>query len=260
MPEGDIVWLTARRLDAALRGRALTAADLRVPALATADLRRRVVLGVAARGKHLLARLDDGRTLHSHLGMAGAWRVGPTGGRLGAPAHAVRAVLVAGEVSAVGLRLRVLELLDTAAEARAVGHLGPDPLGEDWDAAAALARLAARPERPIGEALLDQRVVAGLGTIYRAEALFCAGVNPWTPVGAVADPAAVLGHARRLLLANREDWRQDTRDGRRGQWVYERAGLPCRRCGTIVRRGELGDPARRVFWCPACQPQAAATT
>ena len=138
------------------------------------------------------------------------------------------------------------------------GHLGPDLLGPDWDAARAVARLAALPGRPIGEALLDQRNIAGIGTWYLAEMLFLRGIDPARPVGSVDDLPALADLGHRLLDANKtRAGHTSTGDTRRGQdsWVYGRAGQPCRRCGTPIRRGEQGPPGqeRLRFWCPNCQ-------
>jgi endonuclease-8 len=263
VPEGDTVWLAARSLHAALAGKVLRRSDFRVPALATVDLTGRTVTGVASRGKHLLARLDDGRTLHTHFKMDGTWHLYRTGERWrGGPAHEVRVVLETDDAVAVGYRLPVVELLPPGGEEAAVGHLGPDLLGPDWDPDEAVRRLRTRPDRAIGPALLDQRNLAGIGNLYKSEVLFLRGVSPWTPVGEVADLAALVRLAQRLLHANREHWSQvttgDTRPGR-GQWVFERSGRPCRRCGTPVRSAEQAEPdrpveARLTYWCPHCQP------
>ncbi|MDF9816042.1 formamidopyrimidine-DNA glycosylase [Streptomyces sp. SPB162] len=184
MPEGDTVWLTVRRLDEALAGQTLVRADLRVPQLATTDLANHRVLEVVARGKHLMTRLDSGLTLHSHLRMDGSWHLyGPGDRWRGGPLHQVRAVLETPDRVAVGYRLPVLELLPTAEEDSVVGHLGPDLLGPDWDPAEAVARLNAEPDRPIGEALLDQRNLAGVGNVYVSELCFLRGLTPWTLVG-----------------------------------------------------------------------------
>jgi endonuclease-8 len=260
VPEGDTVWLTARRLDQALSGRELLKADLRVPALATADLRGREVLAVLARGKHLLTRLSGGLTLHSHLKMDGSWYLCRAGERpRGHPAHQIRAQLGNAEWLATGYRVHDLALVDTAAENTLVGHLGPDLLGPDWDPAEAVARLRRDPARPIGEALLDQRNLAGIGNLYKSEVLFVEGAHPGTPVAAVRDLDAVVRTAQRLLYANREHPEQSTTGmlarGRR-QWVYERAGEPCLRCRTPIRRELQGEPPfqRSSYWCPRCQP------
>lgn len=264
MPEGDTVWRTARRLHDALAGAVLLRCDLRVPRLATADLTGRRVLEARSRGKHLLTRFEGGLTLHSHLGMEGAWQVRAADGRRGSggPSHEIRALLGTADALAVGYRLPVLELLRTDEEDRAVGHLGPDLLGADWDAGEALRRLLADPARPVGEALLDQRILAGVGNVYRSELCFLARVPPWTPVGEVPEPARLVALARRLLVANRHRVRRSTtgelhRD--RMLYVYGRARRPCRRCGTAVRSGELGPPGeqRIAYWCPRCQPEPA---
>ncbi|MFJ2959683.1 DNA-formamidopyrimidine glycosylase family protein [Streptomyces sp. NPDC087270] len=261
MPEGDTVWLTAHRLHAALAGQPLVRADLRVPKLATVDLVGRQVLAVVPRGKHLMARLEGDMTLHSHLRMDGAWHLYGAGERWrGGPMHQVRAVLAAGERVAVGYRLPVLELLRTEEEGEAVGHLGPDLLGPDWDAEQALARLAADPDRPVGEALLDQRNLAGIGNVYVAELCFLRGVTPWTPFGAVPAPERLVALARRLLEANKaRPGHVTTGDTRRGRthWVYGREHQPCLRCGTAVRSARHGDDTRQqdrvAYWCPRCQ-------
>ena len=262
MPEGDTVWLAARRMHTALAGRTLTRFELRVPQHATANLTGRQVEQVLARGKHLLTRIDGGLTLHTHFRMDGVWRLHRPGARwTGGPAHQVRAVLANTEWAAVGYRLHDVTLIETDREPELVGHLGPDLLGPDWDPAEAVRRLTEQPARPIGEALLDQRNLAGIGNLYKAETLFLRGINPWTPVAAIPDLAAVVGLARRLLTANRDHPEQSTTGSlRRGEqhWVYQRAGQPCRRCGSSVAVREQGEPPRQriSFWCPHCQPAA----
>ncbi len=268
MPEGDTVWLSAARLREAIGGQVLVRADLRVPRFATVDLSGRRVLDVVSRGKHMLTRFDDGRTLHTHFEMDGSWhlvsrsgRPGRGAGGTGGPAYQLRVVLETAEWTALGYRLPVVEVLPTAAEDRAVGHLGPDLLGPDWDPDEAVRRLAARPDRAVGPALLDQRNLAGIGNLYKAETLFLRGVTPWTPVSEAGDLHALVSLAQRLLDANKHHWEQvttgDSRPGRR-QWVFEQAGRPCRRCSTAVRMAEQAEPgeplrARLSYWCPHCQ-------
>jgi len=267
MPEGDVVWRTARQLDEALTGRVLERSDFRVPRFATTDLTGRLVTGTVSRGKHLLTRVDGGITIHTHLRMDGSWRIRPAGGYVPRD-HRIRLVLATLERQALGYLLGIVEVLRTGHEGSAVGHLGPDLLGPDWDAAEAVRRLRKEPGRPIGEALLDQRNLAGIGTLYRAETLFLRGVSPWRPVADVAaaedaDAEDALTElvilARRLLDANKERVGQVTTGNRaRGQetWVYNRAGRPCRRCGTPVSKASQGaaPEERNVFWCPRCQP------
>ncbi|MEN3361960.1 MAG: endonuclease [Mycobacteriales bacterium] len=258
VPEGDTVWLASKRMNDALAGRVLTTFDLRVPRHATADLTGRPVLAVLARGKHMLTRVDGGLTLHTHFRMDGRWQLVRAGERWrGGPAHQVRAVLANSVWQAVGYLLHDVRLLRTSDEREVVGHLGPDLLGPDWDPAEAVRRLAAQPDREIGQALLDQRLLAGIGNLYKAETLFLSGVSPFDPVGAVGDLGRIVGRAHRLLLANRDHPEQSTTGSlRRGEshWVYGRARQPCRRCGTTVERRDQGE--RITFWCPHCQPTA----
>jgi endonuclease VIII len=260
VPEGDTVWLAAQRLHQALAGQVLVRSDFRVPQLAATDLSGREVLEVSPRGKHLLTRISGGLTLHTHFRMDGSWHLYRPGDRwTGGPDWQVRAVLENEQWQAVGYRLPVLELLPTEREDDAVGHLGPDLLGADWDLDEALRRLGERSEREIGLALLDQRALAGLGNLYRTEALFLQGVSPWMAVGDVPDLAALVERGRRLMTANRARWEQSTTGSLRNgemHWVFERAGRACRRCGSRVASAEQGAAphARLTYWCPHCQP------
>ncbi|KZS64873.1 DNA glycosylase [Mycobacterium kansasii] len=253
MPEGDTVWHTAAILRQQLGGRTLTRCDIRVPQFATVDLSGHMVDEVLSRGKHLFIRVG-GVSIHSHLKMDGSWRVAERPVRAD---HRVRIVLEAGNIRAVGVDLGVLELLDRDNDGTVVAHLGPDLLGEDWDAAVAAANLAADPDRPIAEALLDQRVLAGIGNVYCNELCFVSGHLPTAPVSAITDPRRLATRAREMLWANRLRWSRcttgHTRAGRR-LWVYGRAGEPCRRCGTCIEYLHAGGSAGRIrFWCPTCQ-------
>jgi endonuclease-8 len=261
MPEGDTVWRVSRQLDAALAGRVLTRTDFRVPRFATTNLTKRSVRQAVSRGKHILIRVDGAVTIHTHLRMDGSWRIRQAGS-FPPRDHRVRLVLENEQWQAIGYLLGVVEVLPTAREDRALGHLGPDLLGPDWDAAEAVRRLAAQQDKPIGEALLDQRNLAGIGNLYKAEVLFLRGISPWLRAGQAGDLAPVVDLAQRLLEANKERARQvTTGNPARGEetWVYGRAGRPCRRCGSrILADGYAGrgGPAheRITFWCPACQP------
>jgi endonuclease-8 len=267
VPEGDTVFRQAARLHRALSGRELTRCELRVPAFATVDFTGSVVDSVTSRGKHLLVAVA-GQLIHSHLKMEGSWQVYPAGPGPGSrwkrPAHTARAVLGTGEVTAVGFSLGLLEVIPAAGLDAAVGHLGPDLLGPDWDAEVALARLAARPERPLGLALLDQRNLAGIGNVYANELCFLFRTHPLGPVGAVPDLPALVAMAKRLLEANKDRPVRSTTGGpARGEaavWVYGRAGKPCKRCGAPVQHGTLPDPRRPAdrprdtYYCPRCQP------
>lgn len=259
MPEGDTVWQAAARLRTALAGKALTVSDFRVPRYATVDLTPGPVEEVLSRGKHLLIRIGES-TVHTHLKMEGAWHVYPAGTRWRRPGWQARVLLGTDDFLAVGFQLGIVEVVPRADEAGVVGHLGPDLLGPDWDAGRAAANLAADPGRPIGLALLDQRVMAGVGNVYRNELCFLRGVHPATPVAAAGELLDWAELAHRLLVANRDRTvRVTTGDRRRGRttWVYGRAGRPCLRCGTLVESGPLGDdaaPERQIFWCARCQP------
>ncbi len=256
MPEGDTVFRTARRLHDALAGDEVTRFDIRVPGSATADLTGERVREVVPRGKHLLLRIGA-HTLHSHLRMEGEWHVYRAGGRWRAPAFRARAIVGTPHAEAVGFDLAMVEVLPTADEARVVGHLGPDPLGPDWDPAEAARRIAA-DARPAHVALLDQRNLAGLGNEYVNELLFVRGILP-TALATQVDAAALVETGARMIRTNRDrparTFTGDTRRGRQN-WVYGRQGKPCLRCGTLIVRTALGaDPTaeRVVFWCPQCQ-------
>jgi endonuclease-8 len=264
MPEGDVVWLAARQLNEALAGRLLTLSDFRVPRFATASLVGQTVTEAVSRGKHLLIRVagdaggrssaDSGSlTIHTHLRMDGSWRIRAAGSRVPAD-HRIRLVLANESWQAIGYRLGIVEILPAGREDQVIGHLGPDLLGPDWDSAEAVRRLRADPSRPAGEALLDQQNLAGIGNLYKAEVLFLRGIDPWRPVGEIADLDALVDLARRLLDANKARVGQVTTGSwRKGEetWVYGRRGLACRRCGTPVRAA--GQEDRITFWCPSCQ-------
>lgn len=249
MPEGDTVFRTAATLREALAGRTLTSCDIRVPRYATVDLSGHVVDEVLSRGKHLFIRVGPA-SIHSHLKMDGSWRIAPHG----VPAHRIRILLKAGDITAAGIDLGVLEVLDREQDMEAVAHLGPDLLGPDWDARRAAANLTADPDRPIAAALLDQRIMAGVGNVYCNELCFLFGRLPTSTVSTLADPLRVVTRARDMLRANRRRRsRTTTGNTRPGQelWVYGRGGEPCRRCGTRIQRSDETD--RVSYWCPECQ-------
>lgn len=260
MPEGDVIWRTARRLHAALADRPLTLSDFRWPSLAEVDLAGRRVMETVSAGKHLLTRVDGGLSVHSHLRMDGSWHLHATGQPWATARRrdGVRAVLANAEWTAVGHLLGMLEVVRTTDEHTLVGHLGPDVLGPGWDVREVLRRLRTTEGRQIGDALLDQRVLAGVGTFYMSETCFLRGITPWTPVGDVDDLATMVDLAHRLMHVNRERAVQtttgDSRPGRQ-QWVHGRSGRQCRRCGAIVRVAMIVEPPRQrtAFYCPVCQ-------
>ncbi|KGN42092.1 DNA-formamidopyrimidine glycosylase family protein [Knoellia aerolata] len=260
MPEGDTVWRTAHRLDQALSGETITLSDFRFPEIATADLRGAATIDVVSRGKHLLHRVDSGLTIHSHLRMEGQWRVERVADTARWLRRAdLRAAVGTRTWSALGLRLGMLEIVPTSREGDVVGHLGPDVLGPDWDPERAVANVLASGT-VIGAALLDQRVLAGVGTLWASESLFIERVGPWTPASEVgpARVEALVARIHRLMDASRHHAVQSsTGVRRRGEehYVHARSGRACRRCGGPVRVSMIGPAGRErtMFYCPACQ-------
>jgi endonuclease-8 len=243
VPEGDTLHRAARRLQA-LVGEQIRAEAVHPRGQATGVAPRidgRRLLAVEANGKNLLLHFEGGYVLRSHLRMSGRWTVVPRGSeRRGRPwlvlqGHTREAVLWNGPV----LELRT----------RALRRLGPDILAEPPDVEAMLDRLQADdPRRPLGEALLDQRLVAGIGNMWRAEALWGARLSPWLPVGEArrSELRAVLEEAAQLMRASLE--------GRRAERaVYRRAGRPCPRCGSSIGHRGQGEGNRTAYWCPGCQ-------
>jgi endonuclease VIII len=259
VPEGDTVYRTARALNEVLAGQVLDRCDIRVPAYATVDLAGERVESVVSVGKHLLHRVGE-FTIHSHLKMEGSWDIYRSGARWRSPAWQARAILGVPGVTTVGFLLGELEVVPRERENELVRYLGPDILGADWDPEVAVANLRADPTRAIGLAVLDQRVIAGLGNVYRNELCFLRGVLPTRPVGEVTDLPGLVALAHRLILSNRDRIeRVTTGDLRRGRrtWVHGREHQPCLRCGTPIRQGLLGDTElteRQTFFCPVCQP------
>jgi len=252
MPEGDSILRAARALAARLDGKTL--AEGSSPAL----VGKRVVK-VEAQGKNLLVHFDDGRALRTHLRMTGSWDVYARGERWRRPAHRARAVLATDDAVCVCFAAPVVEMVPSA---RSLG-LGPDVLAPDFDAAAAVARLRTRPDLPIGEALLAQALVAGIGNIYKSETLFLERVSPFVTVAELDDArlAALLARARRLMLRSviaPAGGRRTTSGAARGFGrynVYKRTGLPCPHCGgkIAVERQGPRETARTTYYCPSCQ-------
>jgi len=261
MPEGDTVARLVRRLNLPTAGRTVTVSEVRVGRGAGTSLVGQVLVGWESRGKHILTRFSGGLTLHTHLKMDGRWTLVEAGKAL--PRHMdpdVRVILALDGPTLYGIALPVVELVPTREESTVIGHLGPDLLGPGWDEDEAVRRLGAVPERPVIEALLDQRNLAGIGNVWAVETCFLRGLHPWRPVDTV-DLLAAVRLARRMMRHSTEtDGRHVTTGNlRRGKthWVYDRAGHPCQRCGTPVayRPAGLGEPyARATWWCPACQP------
>lgn len=264
MPEGDTLWRTARTLHAALAGRAVTAFDAMLVAVAAAARRQRLVgrrvSYVESRGKHLLVHFDGGCALHTHLGMRGSWHTYRVESAWRKPGRRPRVVLEVGDVVAVCFSPAVVEVL-SAPELRhhpALNRLGPDALSERFDPAVARARLQERGEVEIGVALLDQAALAGVGNVYKSEILFLCRVNPFALVSSLGDATleSVAQTASDQLRRNLSTGaRRTTTVLTPGNlWVYNRARQPCRRCGSSIRRAQQGEQRRSTYWCPRCQP------
>jgi endonuclease-8 len=256
MPEGDTIHYAANRIRPVLAGHVPD--ELATPHRRFARdrwperLAGRAVIAVDALGKHLLLRFEGGLTIHSHLRMTGAWRVLD---RAASPSSRAWLVIRRGDRAVVQLNGPVLELMTesrTRVDQRIAG-LGPDVLAPELDEARFLRRLREDdPTRPIGDALIDQRTIAGIGNLWKVEGCFAAGVDPWRQTGRVSDDEALA-----VVFACRTRMQQSARDGyrARAERVYGRAGLYCPRCGpgaTIQVRGQWDDN-RPTFWCPRCQ-------
>ena len=267
MPEGDTIFRTAQVVRSVLVGRRILAAranpgrSWRVPGRLPSVVGS-TVTAVEARGKHLLVRFSAGLTLHTHLGMRGSWHRYATGERWRRARSLAAVFLEVDGGVAVCFNPAVLELLSEAQLARhpVLRALGPDLLAESFDAEEAIARLRDSRDRPIDEALLDQRAVAGIGNVYKSELLFLERVHPTRRIGELDDASL-----RDLLLRGRALLAENVRGGTRvttgaaaragaALWVYGRAGRPCRRCGSIILSARHGDTPRTTYWCPRCQP------
>jgi endonuclease-8 len=265
MPEGDTIRRAARSLHEALAGRVTTGFSSPLPPVMAAARRLRVVgrkvESVDARGKHLLVRFEGGPVLHTHQGLHGSWHLYRPASRWRRPVHRARVVVETAEIRAVCFDAPRVELLSAAREREhpALARLGPDVLGDDFDAHEARRRLRARDGLEIGAALLDQRALAGIGNVYKAEVLFLCGVSPFALVQALDDATLdrVIATASRLMKRNVAAAARRTSSPLApfALWVYGRASRPCRRCGTTLKRRAHGDPPRSTFWCPSCQPE-----
>ncbi|HXQ88315.1 MAG TPA: DNA-formamidopyrimidine glycosylase family protein [Solirubrobacterales bacterium] len=252
MAEGDTILRLARRFEANLLGEmvAASAPNPRGKAAAVERLDGRTLETVEAHGKHLLLGFGE-LALHSHLGMSGGWHFYRPGARWRRPRSSAWALLSGGGWEAVQFGGPTLKVTTTVRLRRdpQLARLGPDILAEDFDPAPVVAAMRADPGRGLGDALLDQHLVAGIGNIFKSEACFAARVDPWRPVGEVSDEVllAVLAAAREQMLAAVES------GGRHSFRVYKRRQGACPSCrGPISSRGQ-GDANRTTYWCPRCQ-------
>jgi endonuclease VIII len=257
MPEGDTIHHAANRIRPVLEGRVPD--EIRTPHPRHARDRWAERLGghpvrsVDAHGKHLFLRFEGGLTLHSHLRMTGAWAVHRAGERWRRSARRAWLVLRAGGHEVIEFDGPVLELMTDSRTRfdQRLAALGPDILAPAFDLARFLSRLREDdPTRPIGDALLDQRILAGIGNLWKVEACFLCGIDPWRPTGQVSDEEATA-----LVEAARPRMQQSALDGRQDRWrqIYGSAGRPCPRCGERIRRRGQWDDNRPTDWCPGCQ-------
>ncbi|HJL16273.1 MAG TPA: DNA-formamidopyrimidine glycosylase family protein [Sandaracinaceae bacterium LLY-WYZ-13_1] len=258
MPEGDTIHRAARTLEKAIGGRRVTAWRSNDPALDRVDdLVGRTVAAVEARGKNLLVRFDDGRTLHTHQRMEGSWHVYRPGEAWRKPARGAVAVIETDAWVAVCFHAPVCDLLAPGRVPRAVRRLGPDLLAPRADLDEALRRMRAHPTMPVGVAVMRQHLVAGIGNVYKSETLFLERASPFTPVAELSDEAlrGILRRARRLMKQNLRGFPRTTRRrfGRERLWVYGRAGERCYTCGEAIRMRRQGDDGRSTYFCPRCQ-------
>jgi endonuclease-8 len=272
MPEGDAIFRTARTLNRALAGQAVVRFESVLPALTRvhedAPITGRTVECVTAAGKHVLMRFSGDLLLRTHMRMNGSWHIYRPGERWQRARRDMRIVVATQTFEAVAFNVPVAEFLDQRNERRQedLRKMGPDLLGESFDEEEALRRFRERGGDEIADVLLNQRVVAGAGNVYKSEVLFLCRVNPFTKAGAV--PAeqlqCILRTARKLLQANVGALgggittyigyrRGSGRDESHRRYVYGRAGKPCRKCGTAIRVQAQGPHARLTYWCPSCQ-------
>jgi len=275
MPEGDTIFRAARTLNRALAGKTVIQFESVFPALTRVHvdtpLTDRTIVAVSAVGKHLLMRFSGDVVLRTHMRMNGSWHIYRPGERWQRSRRDMRILVATADFVAVGFNIPVAELIP----ARKLAHhdelarLGPDLLSPTFDAGEALRRVRARPGELVADVLLNQRVMAGIGNVYKSEVLFTCGIHPFTIVASLDDEAlsCLIATGRRFLLANvhtplapmttysglrRTTGRDNPRDRLS---VYGRVGRPCRRCGTVITLKKHGPAARLTYWCPSCQPE-----
>jgi endonuclease-8 len=263
VPEGDSLYRFAARLRAALEGKPVLAARSHGPGPVPAV--ERVIgatcTGVRSQGKNVIISFDNGLALRGHLRMYGTWQIYRPGEEWQRPEREARLVLEVADAVVVNFSAPVIELIEERALPlhRPIAALGPDLLDEEFDAAEALRRFR-DPERAaltIGDAVMDQRVMAGVGNIWKHEALFRCGLNPWRRVGELDDATLleVIETARHLLRASVGKPNRYNLSRRPTMYVYMRAGQGCRRCFTRIRSAPQGVDIRQTAWCPKCQPE-----
>ena len=274
MPEGDTIFRAARTLHRALAGKPVVRFESVFPQLTRVHhdtpLTGRTIDEVRAAGKHLLMRFSGDLLLRTHMRMNGSWHIYRPGEKWQRPRRAMRIVVGTADFEAVGFDIPVAEMIKAKDLRRhdELRKLGPDLLGEDFDPGEAARRIRARDTAEIADVLLNQRVLAGIGNVYKSEVLFSCGVSPFALVSSLSDKTidCLIATAHRFLRANVTDnlaamttytgFRRTTRrsDPKERLWVYGRAGEPCRKCGTPISIRAQGRDARLTYWCEKCQP------
>lgn len=259
MPEGDTIYRTAARLRPLLEGQQIMAASSRDASLPAESLVERSFYAVQSRGKHLLKQMGDGRTLHSHLGMHGSWQIYRPGQPWQKPKRWAALVIEVTDVICVCFSPKSLELL-TETQLRRHPHisrLGPDLLDGELDYEEALARFRVHNVTPIGQAVMNQSIVCGIGNVYKSEVLFLSRANPFVLVSQLSDDRIlrIVKLASELMAKNLDGYPRRTRfgPGRQNHWVYGRRGKPCFVCSSRIQLRRQGDLGRTTFWCPECQ-------
>jgi len=245
MPEGDTIYRTAATLQKALAGKTVTRYETVLPTI-EAPLRGRTIERVVAAGKHLIIDFSGDLHLRTHMRMNGQWHIYRPGERWRRPRRDMRVVIETADFVAVGFNLPVAELVTGRELQRALHEQGPDLLA-DFDVEEAVRRAREHGEEEIADVLLNQRVAAGIGNIWKSESLFARGINPFRKVKDVDDLEKLFLTARALL-------RQSAAGQRARLNVYSRRGEPCRICGTPIESRKQGLDARLTYWCPRCQP------
>lgn len=259
MPEGDTIHRAAARLRPLLEQQTIAAARSRDPAIDAGSLVGATVRRVEARGKHLLFHFDDRRALHSHMGMTGSWHLYRPGEAWQKPERRAAIVLEVPQQVIVCFSPATLELLSETALRRHpyVHRLGPDLLGGPLDRSEVLERFRARNDLPIGEAVMNQTIVCGIGNIYKSETLFLTRADPFRAVADYSDERLweIVTKAQELMSRNLDTAARRTRPALAGprMWVYGRSGEPCFTCSTMIEMRRQGDLGRSTYWCPRCQ-------
>ncbi len=259
MPEGDTIYRVAARMARYVDGHRVSAFTDRHGTFDPADFFGHMLVQTEARGKHLLMHFESGQIMHSHMGMTGAWHIYPKGQPWQKPMQRCRLWFEFDDVQLVLFSPKLIEVFARERLPRhpLLGRLGPDLLSPEPDIDAACARLLAHKKLPLGVALMNQQLVAGLGNVYKSELMFIERLDPFKPVGTLSQTriAEVLARGRTLMRRNLDGSPRRTRYTSKGPrlWVYNRHRQPCFVCGETIARTLQGDAGRSTYWCRSCQ-------